>query len=304
MSRGVLVPRELTFRPFVGRDVVSGGVLTRRQLAGGTWNRLFPDVYAWSGLRLDHRVRCDAASLYLGKRGAVSGLSAAYLWGVDVMPRDAPVEVTVPTRLRAPAGMRVVTGPLPAEDLASWAGIPLTTPVRTAFDVARRLRLVEAVVAIDAMLAARQISRASLVAMAEERERWPFVKQLKSVLQLSDAGAESPMESRLRLLMVLGGLPRPVTQFTVRTRGGVFVARLDLAYPAERLGIEYEGDHHRGRGVFQEDLRRQNALRACGWSLLRFAAADIYGDPGRVVTAVRAQLGRARTARRGANRAT
>jgi very-short-patch-repair endonuclease len=70
----------------------------------------------------------------------------------------------------------------------------------------------------------------------------------------------------------------------------LLIARLDLAYPGKRLGIEYEGDHHRGRGVFQQDLRRLNALRACGWTVLRFAALDIYREPSRVVATVRAPL--------------
>jgi hypothetical protein len=83
----------------------------------------------------------------------VSGRSAAYLWSVDVVPRNSPVEVTVPAGLRSPTGLAVVKSPLPTEDLASWAGIPLTTPERTAFDLGRRLPLVEGVVALDAMLA-------------------------------------------------------------------------------------------------------------------------------------------------------
>jgi hypothetical protein len=269
--------------PFVGRDVVAAGLLSRGQLAGDAWRRLFPDVYVWSRLRLDHRVLCDAAMMFLGKRGAVSGRSAAFLWCADVLPRNSPVEVTVPepARLRAPAGMTIVRSPLPTEDLASWAGIRLTTPARTAFDPARRCPLVEGVVAVDALLAARQVSRESLGSIVDERERWPGLRQARRVLDLCDAGAESPMESRLRLVLVLGGLPRPVTQFTVRTRDGVFVARLDLAYPEKRLGIEYEGDQHRGRGAFQQDLRRQNALHVCGWTVLRFAGSGHLPRSGR-----------------------
>jgi hypothetical protein len=60
------------------------------------------------------------------------------------------------------------------------------------------------------------------------------------------------MESRLRLILVFGGLPRPVSQFVVRDRTGMFVARVDLVYPEQRLAIEYEGDHHRGRGVINK----------------------------------------------------
>jgi very-short-patch-repair endonuclease len=190
--------------------------------------------------------------------------------------------------------MTIVRSPLPTEDLASWAGIRLTTPARTAFDLARRGPVVEGVAAVDALLAARQVSRRSFGSIVDARERWPGLRRARRVLDLGDAGAASPMESRLRLVLVLGGLPRSVTQFTVRTSDGVFVARLDLAYPAKRLGVEYEGDQHRGQGAFQQDLRRQNALGACGWTVLRFGPLDIYRDPGGIVAKVRAALGRDR----------
>jgi len=56
-----------------------------------------------------------------------------------------------------------------------------------------------------------------------------------------------------------------------------------------KLGVEYEGDHHRGRGAFQADLRRINALRACGWTVLRFAARDLR-EPARLIATVKAAL--------------
>jgi hypothetical protein len=282
----------LTCAPFVGRDAIAAGLLTRSQLAGETWRRLLPDIYAWADLPLDHGLRCLAAGLYLRGRGAVSGRDAAALWGADALMRGAPVEVTVPrgARVRPAGGLVVVRSPLPAGDVAAWAGIPLTTPGRTAFDLARRLPLVEAVVAVDAMLAARLVTSANLAASAAIRPYWPGLARLRKVLLLCDAGAESPQESRLRLILIAGGLPRPVCQYEVRDAAGLFVARLDLAYPAHRLGIEYEGDHHRGRGVFQDDLRRINRLRACGWTVLRFAARDVFGDRVRVVATVRAAL--------------
>jgi very-short-patch-repair endonuclease len=63
-----------------------------------------------------------------------------------------------------------------------------------------------------------------------------------------------------------------------------------MAYPEYKIGIEYEGDHHRSRRAFQHDLRRVNMLRACGWTLLRFAASDVYRGRARVVATVRAAL--------------
>ena len=291
MPRPASVPRELTFAPFLGRDAVDAGLLTKRQLAGRTWRRLLPRIYAWRALTLSHRDRCFAASLFLDGRGAVSGRDAAALWGADALLRGVPVEVTVPVemRFRAPKGLAVVRSPLPATDLTSSAGIPVTTAGRTAFDLARRPPLPEAVVAVDAMLAAELVSAAEIAKFALARPAFSGLAQVEKVLLLCDAGAESPQESRLRLILIAGGLRRPVTQYEVRTPSGLFVARLDLAYPQHRLGVEYEGDRHRGRSVFQQDLRRINSLRACGWSVLRFAAADLR-EPARVVAAVRAAL--------------
>lgn len=287
-------PRELTTTPFMGSAAIARGLLTRRQLQGDTWRRLFPDIYAWAHLELDHRAWCFAAGLHLRGRGAVSGRAAAALWGADVLVRGDPMEVTVPkpARLRAPDGLVIVRSPLPAYDVTEWAGVPLTSADRTAFDLARRLSWVEGIVALDAMLAAKLITKAGLAAFAKTRPGWPGVGKLLKVLVLSDAGAASPQESRLRVLLMRGGLPRPVTQHAVRNVAGTFVGRLDLAYPEHRVGIEYEGDHHRERGTFQRDLRRINALNACRWVVLRFGAAEIRDNPGGVIAAVREALAR------------
>jgi hypothetical protein len=184
----------------------------------------------------------------------------------------------------------VVRSALAPGDVQQWAGIRTTTPGRTAFDLARRPPLFEAVVATDAMLAAKLVSREALGRIGAERERWPSVRQLRKVLVVCDCGAESPMESRLRLVLIAGRLPWPVTQHEVFAADGTFVARLDLAYPRHRVGVENEGDHHRDRSVFQRDLRRINALNACGWTVLRFGATDVYRHPDRVVATVRAAL--------------
>jgi very-short-patch-repair endonuclease len=288
------VPRELTSAPFRGSAAVTAGLLTRRQLQTGRWQRLFHNVYVDADLPVDHLTWCRAAALYLCGRGAVSGRDAAAIWGADVLVRGAPIEVTVPkpARLRAPQGLVIVRSPLMSRDVTGWRGVPLTSADRTAFDLARRLPWVEGVVALDAMLAARLITKIGLTAFAETRRNWPGAEQLRMVLILSDAGAGSPQESRLRILLMRGGLPRPSTQHVVRTATGSFVARLDLAYAEHRIGIEYEGDHHRDRGAFQRDMGRLNALNACGWTVLRFGAADIRDNPGTIITAVRAALAR------------
>jgi hypothetical protein len=81
-----MVPYRLRFAPFRGTDAVAAGLLTRRQLDGGSWRRLYPDIYVHTSVELDHRTRCFAAALMLRERGAISGRSAAYLWGANVLP--------------------------------------------------------------------------------------------------------------------------------------------------------------------------------------------------------------------------
>ena len=89
---------------------------------------------------------------------------------------------------------------------------------------------------------------------------------------------------------MLAGLSGPLVQFDVLDRAGRFVARVDLPYPELRLAIEYDGDHHRERGTFRRDVARLDALRLCGWTVLRFTADDVLRHPARVVAQVRACL--------------
>jgi hypothetical protein len=232
MPVSATVPRDLSYAPFRGSDAILAGLLTRRQLRSPQWRRLLRGIYVSADVPLDHGMWCIAASLFVDNRGAISGRSAAALYGVDVLPRRAPVEVTVPLaeRVSRVPGLTIVRSALPPGDVRLRAGVQTTTPLRTAFDIARRPPLFEAVVGIDAMLGARLVTRDALARFGTERERWPGVPQLRKVLFVCDGGAESPMESRLRLVLIAGGLPWPVTQYEVRSPDGAFVARLDLAY--------------------------------------------------------------------------
>jgi very-short-patch-repair endonuclease len=171
-------------------------------------------------------------------------------------------------------------------------GMPVTSPERTAFDLGRRAPMSDAVVALDALLAARVVTEQAVLRYASGRVGWPGSRQLRRALSLSDAKAESVMETRLRLVMVLGGLPAPTSQFVVRDADNSVVARLDFAYPWCRLGIEYDGDHHRSRAVFQHDLRRANRLRSLGWTLLRFGPRDVFDRPDETVRTIRTAMRR------------
>jgi very-short-patch-repair endonuclease len=98
------------------------------------------------------------------------------------------------------------------------------------------------------------------------------------------------MESVLRWLLLEAGLPEPVLQQVVRVDGR-FVGQVDMSWPDRKVLVEFDGDVHRERRVFVDDLRRQNGLVLAGWTILRFSSADVLGRPEQVLATIRAALG-------------
>lgn len=167
-------------------------------------------------------------------------------------------------------------------------GMPATSGLRTVVDLGRDLPLVEAVVATDMALRRRLVTLEQVQAYVAAHPGAKGVARLRRVADLAEPLSESAMETRLRLLLVLAGLPRPEAQVRLVDGGGRFLARADLYYPAKRLVLEYDGGTHRESLV--EDDRRQNRMLSAGLRLLRFTAPDVQGSPGAVVAQVRAAL--------------
>jgi hypothetical protein len=151
-----------------------------------------------------------------------------------------------------------------------------------------RLTVTEAVVVTDMALRTRLVKLHDLKAICVKRARCFGVASLRRVVGFAEPAAESPMESRLRMLLVLGGLPRPQVQVTLRDGKGLVLGRPDLYYPSHRLALEYDGSTHRTSLV--EDNRRQNRLVAAGIRLLRFTAGDVLHNPDSVTGQVRGYL--------------
>jgi very-short-patch-repair endonuclease len=213
---------------------------------------------------------------------AFSGLTAAWLHGLDVAPCD-PIEVTIPApggsgRL---AGASVRRAPLAAGEIVLRHRLPTTTAFRTAVDLGGRRVVMEGVVAVDLFLHAELVSMTELRDYVADHSGAKGIARLRRVLDLAEPKAESAMESRLRVQLVMARLPRPEVQVSVKDERGRFLGRPDLLYPRQRLAIEYDGGHHRDRMV--EDNRRQNGLVGAGYRLLRFTAADVYGASETVV---------------------
>jgi very-short-patch-repair endonuclease len=148
-------------------------------------------------------------------------------------------------------------------------------PVRAVADLLRLLPPVEAVVVADAVQHARLVDVEALAAELRSAAGLRHVVRARRALEQSDARAESPPESKLRLALRDVGLT-PVPQHVVLDADGRFVARVDLALPELRLALEHDGQAvHDRPEAFVADRRRQNALVAAGWTVLRFTAADL-----------------------------
>ena len=179
--------------------------------------------------------------------------------------------------------------PLPDEDVTRRGVAPVTTPGRTWRDLAGVLQPA-ALLAVTDQLLARWCDRPDLESHLARRPTGRGSARARAVLPVADPRAESPMESVLRWILHEAGLPAPALQYVVRDGTGGFLGRADLAWPEQRVLVEFDGDVHRGRDVFVNDVRRQNRLIAAGWTVLRFTSADVLGRPDEVIAEIRRAL--------------
>ena len=262
VGRRAWIPAELKKRAFTLSEAEALGV-SRRALEGQSWRRLGRGFYCWAGLKEDPWRLLVAWRKRLPPTAVFIGLTAAWLHRLDVDPIH-PIEV-VAAGVRSRAGLLVRQCSLEPSDVAQVRGLPATTVARTLRDLKRRLEPVEHLVLADAAL------RLGLGRHDEFAEP-----------------AGSPMETRLRWLLLKAGLPRPLVEVDLRDAENRFLGRADLYYPQARLIIEFDGANHRDR--MTEDRRRQNAILSAGYQLLRFTSADLYQRPGAIVGQVRGAL--------------
>lgn len=258
-------------------------------MRGAEWRHLFREVWMHRSVEDTLATRVAAARLVLGDEGFLCGLTAAWVYGIDVQDRRGKlVWVGRPTgswrRARAGCHVREIT--VTADDVQMVEGARVTTPLRTAFDCARWLSLVEAVVVADALAHARLITPEGLRAYVRSHRGLRGVVQADRVADLVEPLTESPMESRLRMLLIRSGLGVPVAQYEVTDRAGKFVARADFAYPEQHIIVEYDGAQHWEQR--RADDRRRDAMRALGWTVLVVSRSDYYDTPQDLVARLRA----------------
>lgn len=283
-------PGQVLEGPFRGSDARAAGLVTTDQLAGSRFRRLFPDIYLSADLVPDARTMASAAYLLVRDRaGALAGYSASALLGADCAPPGAPAEVVLPGSARRHPGLRTYRVTLAASDLTVVDGCRVTTPARTAWDLARRLPLVEAVVAVDALARLGGFDPAELLDRVDREPGARGCRRVAAVVALAEPRSESPPETRVRVALVRAGLPAPAVQHVVVDESGFTLARVALAYPAARLALEYDGGLQLDARRARLDRLRDAELTEHGWQTLRLVAGDLHDLP-RTVRRVRLLL--------------
>lgn len=277
--------------PFIGSEAVNSGTLRPHQLRSSRFRRIFPDVYASCDQRLTLRDRAIAAWLWSHRQGVLAASTAAAWHGSKWIDERPPVEL-IWSNTRPPHGVRTHDDmALLPEEVQIVADVPVTTPRRTAFDLARRPQAMGVAVAyLDALMRATGTKVHEVLEVADRHRGARGLRQLERALQLVDPGSQSPKETWLRLLLVRAGLPRPTTQIPVTAADGAQLPLyyLDMGWEDLMVAVEYDGEHHRlDRWQYTKDIRRREALDRLGWIVIRVIAAD---DPADIVARVRDAL--------------
>jgi hypothetical protein len=262
--------------PFIGSEAVASGALTRYQLRS-RFAAVYPDVYVPIGTNLTATSRARASWLWSRRRGIVAGCSASALHRAKWVDCRAPAELLYDYR-RPPKTIRTWSDRYAQDEIHMLADMPMTTPARTALDIACRYPIDKAVAAIDALARATGLNMADVHLLADRYKGRRGIRKACDALGLVDAGAESPRETWLRLLLIRGGFPPPQTQIPVYDEYGQLVAVLDMGWEHVKLAVEYDGDHHwTDRRQFNKDIARAEALSELGWVDLRVTAEDTEG---------------------------
>jgi hypothetical protein len=263
--------------PFVGTEAIASGRMTAYQLRSRCV-AIYPGIYVPRDTALTAKARAKAAWLWSDRRGVIAGRSAAALLGSKWLEAGHPAELIHDNR-RPPNGIRTRIDHVEDDEVTVLSGMRVTTPARTALDLARRYPVDEAVALIDALANATHVKMADVELLVDRYRGRRGIKSARTALDLVDAGAESPRESWLRLLAVRAGFPRPRTQVPVHDEYGVLVGVFDMAWEDVKVAADYEGDQHRtDRRRFNRDIHKAETVTGMRWTHIRVTSMDREAD--------------------------
>jgi very-short-patch-repair endonuclease len=262
----------------------------------GRYERIGPTSYRVVGASPTWRQAVMRAVSAAGDGAAAARRTALILHRVS--RPDGTIEIVTRRRRRLRLDPSVVVHTavsLPTEDIASVTGIPTTTVLRSLLDYAGVSHPDALAAAVDRAIASELTTAAELAAFLDRRRRRgrPGVTALEAVLERPALGIpESPYERGLLAMLHDAGLD-PVPQFVIRDEEGRAIARVDAAFPDQRVAIEVDGhEYHSTRPQRAADADRQNRIEVLGWVVLRFTSDHVFRQDRSIVIRTRQALQR------------
>jgi hypothetical protein len=231
---------------------------------------------------LEQRIVEAAAVLpaYGGVTGwaALRWMGAVWFDGLAAGGRtERPVVlVTADRSIRPQAGFDVSEERLNPRQLTVYAGLRVTTPVRSLFfEMRYAKRPTDAVIAADMAAYSDLVSRDEAAAFALDNPGWTGIGQMRGGVGDMSENAWSPAEVRMRgVWCVEAGLPRPLCNRPVFDLAGRLVGIPDLLDPVAGVAGEYEGGLHLAGAQRAHDVRREGRFRAVGLDPVTMLAGD------------------------------
>jgi very-short-patch-repair endonuclease len=253
----------------------------------------------------DLEARCRAFLARMPSTGFFSSVTAAAIMSLPLphsLTAGSALHVAVPAPTRALKARGVIGHKvqLMGGDVRQWHGLPVSSPERAFCEIAAVLSLADLVAVGDHLIHWR-CPLSTAVQLQDAAQRYPGQRgrgRLAAALALLDERAESPQESRLRVLLSGARMSGFHSNYEVAVRGRRF--RIDLAFPELKVAIEYQGDHHRSPEQWRRDMTRRSILASDGWFVLEINADDLR-DPVELIARIRHVLASRRGVRSGSS---
>jgi hypothetical protein len=232
--------------------------------------------------------RCASALATQREDAAISHSTAAVISEFAWLPsewscatRDIDITVARDDLTRSSRrGINRRIAALPPDDVVLWRGLRVTSPARTAVDIARfeKSRLF-AVQQLDGVLRFEHCTREEMQAVLSRMVRVPWVQRARDRVALAREGVDSPPETTLRLLIIDAEMPDPDVNLELFA-GDLLLAQGDLGYWRWLIWIEYDGQEvHAPLRINGKDQRKDRWLSSRGWAPMRVTKDDVR-SPG------------------------
>jgi very-short-patch-repair endonuclease len=224
-----------------------------------------------------------AAVLAIGPDAVLSHRSAAALWGMRATGRGR-IEVTVARNPRTRPTIQVHAAQLPADEVTTEHGIPVTTPARTLLDLAAVLDAGQVERAMNEAEFLRLTDPTSLDDLVDRHRGRPGTRTIRELLKTHNIGAtitRSELEARFLRFLDDAVLPRPRMNVSLQLEDRWIEA--DCVWPDQRVIAELDGHaSHATTAGFERDRARDRALQAAGWRVIRITWRQLHEEPDAV----------------------